>query len=283
MNHQQQNRSDRCESTTARTARAVLVAWDGDGSSGGLVRLPAQGGRLLPDVSVAGLACVGHPPFLPVAYTPTGPGAALQAWSTGGALSLLATRSAKGTEPCHRSVHPSGRALVVVSYGSRTLLVPALDDSGVSSQSGRRVVLKGSDLVAGRQDTAHPHQAVFVGERHLLVVPDLGPDLPRTFALDVVGASLTGIGTSVLPPGTSSRHLVRTRNAGVVVTGELSGDAVPQGIVRGRRGADRDGAVRPRPGPAPVLRRRREPAPAHRARAAVLPQSSRCPRHRTPR
>jgi 6-phosphogluconolactonase (cycloisomerase 2 family) len=203
---------------------SLLVACDGDAVDGGLFRLSPDDGRARREASIAGLACVVRHPFLPVAYTVTGPGTgALQTWSVGDGIRLVASRPTEGTEPCHLAVHPSGRALVVVNYGSGSLLVVALDDRGAPTGTAGLVALEGGGPELDRQEAAHPHQAVFVGEGRVLLVPDLGADLLRAFALDVVEASLSGIGASPLPPGTGPRHLALPRDGVVAVAGELAG------------------------------------------------------------
>ncbi|MDH2444070.1 beta-propeller fold lactonase family protein [Amnibacterium sp. CER49] len=202
---------------------AVLVACAGDESTGGLFRLSLRDGRAQREATIAALACVVRHPFLPLAYTVTGPGTgALQTWAVGDGLRLLSARPTEGTEPCHLAVHPSGTALVVVNYGSGSLLTVALDEHGMPTDPAALTALEGSGPDTDRQDAAHPHQAVFVGDGHVLLVPDLGADLLRAFALDPVDASLTAIGASPLPPGTGPRHLALPAEGVVAVTGELA-------------------------------------------------------------
>lgn len=210
----------------------VLVACEGDaGIPGGLFTLPADDAREpSSDTSVGGLACVVRHPHLPVAYSVAGRGpGTLHSWSTAGRLGLVTSQPTNGDEPCHIAVHPGGRALIVSNYASGTLFCLTIDADGVPAAHGEVVPLEGDGPVRGRQDSAHPHQALFVQGGDLVLVPDLGADLLRSYTLDLRDASLTPVGASPLPPGTGPRHAVCTPDHSIVLTGELA-----QTVVVGR-------------------------------------------------
>jgi 6-phosphogluconolactonase len=206
---------------------SVLVACHGDGSEavGGLFELADADGRTTVRRPVAGLSCVVRHPFLAVAYGVSGRGAGvLHTWATNAVFDTVKTQPTGGKEPCHVAVHPSGRALIVVNYASGDLLMLDVDAAGVPADHGRLVELVGGGPVKGRQDSAHPHEAVFVRDRDrdLVLVPDLGADLLRTFTIDLRDGSLTPLAESPLPAGTGPRHLAYTSEGRVVLTGELS-------------------------------------------------------------
>ncbi|MGN6743802.1 MAG: lactonase family protein [Amnibacterium sp.] len=206
---------------TSALLEAVLVACLGDEDApGGLYSTAAGDGG--PAVPVGGLACVVRHPVLPVAYGVSGPGdGVLHTWSTDGAFRTSAPWPTGGTEPCHIAVHPGGLALIVTNYESGSLAVFRLDPAGLPVGPGRLVPLQGSGPVAGRQDSAHPHQAVVLGD-DLVLVPDLGADLVRAFRIDPGHGSLTAVAESRLPAGTGPRHLVHLPDGTIAVTGELA-------------------------------------------------------------
>jgi 6-phosphogluconolactonase (cycloisomerase 2 family) len=144
-------------------------------------------------------------------------------------MRLLDSRATDGEEPCHVAVHASGRALIVSNYASGTLLALPVHENGVPAEGGRVLPLQGQGPTRGRQDSAHPHQALFAPGGGLVLVPDLGADLLRSFTFDPSTASLTPADSSALPPGTGPRHAVSLDTGLVVITGELS-----QTVVAGR-------------------------------------------------
>lgn len=132
-----------------------------------------------------------------------------------GRLSELDARSSEGDSPCHVAVHPSGEVLAVANYGDGTASLHRLDSSGAFT--GEPVVLRyrGSGPVAGRQEGAHAHQAVFDGD--LLYITDLGTDEVRRY--DLRGEFL---GAFALAPGSGPRHMVVAGDTWYVA-GELDG------------------------------------------------------------
>lgn len=246
-------------------AGTLLVACQGnEDAPGGLYPLAAAPGG--PRLAVAGLACVVPHPVLPVVYGVSGPGeGVLHTWSTEGPFRTLATRATGGTEPCHIAVHPGGRALIVVNYFSGSLSVFRIDPTGVPVGPARLVPLTGSGPVAGRQDSAHPHQAVVVDE-DLVLVPDLGADLLRAFRIDPGTATLTAVAASPLPAGTGPRHLVHLPDGTVAVSGELA-----QTVAVGR--LERDTGRVPEWRTAPSTRWR-GPGPNHPGDLLAIPGTS---------
>ncbi|MBM9476785.1 beta-propeller fold lactonase family protein [Nakamurella flavida] len=126
-----------------------------------------------------------------------------------------------GSFPCHLAVAPGGAFLVTAHYGSGTVAVHALDGAG---RLGRRTDLlahTGNGPDPDRQEGPHPHQAVFVGD--LLLVPDLGLDVVRSYRLDAHGRLAPAGPDGVLPPGFGPRHLVALPGGRIAVVGELAG------------------------------------------------------------
>ena len=60
----------------------------------------------------------------------------------------------------------------------------------------------------GRQDAPHPHQAVLDPTGAYILVPDLGADLVRVFAIsEEDGLSVTAVEPLVAAPGSGPRHV----------------------------------------------------------------------------
>lgn len=208
--------------------QTLYVAGRGDTTDpvGGLYRFSGhQGdwsGELL--AAVVELSSLAHHPRLPVVYGTSGtPGdGRLHAWriDAGGAVPLAEVDSG-GSVPCFVCVHPSGRLVIVTNYTSGTVASWSLDDDGIPTGAPAVIALDGggSGVEPDRQDLPHPHQAVLLGDE--LLVPDLGADLVRRFAVDA-----EGIGDQLeafrVPPGTGPRHLAVGPDGVLVVSGELA-------------------------------------------------------------
>ncbi len=124
-----------------------------------------------------------------------------------------------GLDPCHLSLSPNGRTLLISHYssGSFALQGIALDGGFEPSQTivrhdARHAVAQG--LGRGRhprQAAAHVHSATFIDD-HQFVVCDLGTDEVLLYTLDAhrsVQASLCKCWT--LPAGSGPRHIAASR------------------------------------------------------------------------
>lgn len=138
-------------------------------------------------------------------------------------LSLIAELDLGGGLPCHAALDPSGRLLAVAHYGSGELSVVELDRWGDGPQQAARTRFEGRGPVAGRQESAHPHQVTWLDRSHLAVT-DLGSDLIRILKFGPAG--LEQVGAIATPAGFGPRHLVLTARGTrqvMIVDGELSG------------------------------------------------------------
>ena len=110
-----------------------------------------------------------------------------------------------GAYPCH--LLATEHALLVANYGSGTLGVLALDETG-ALRADQPAVLghAGHGPREDRQEGPHAHfVALAPGGRHVLVV-DLGTDEVRRYLWDGRTATPDGV-AATLPPGTGPRHL----------------------------------------------------------------------------
>lgn len=132
-----------------------------------------------------------------------------------------------GADACHLAVSPGGRWVAVANYTSGQVTLFAAPDGSTLEPRLDVLDLSGSGPVAGRQDSAHAHQAIWLDDDHLLVT-DLGSDLLRIIRVD--DGRLVELAPVVVPAGTGPRHgVLRTGDDGQVhlaVCGELSGEVV---------------------------------------------------------
>jgi 6-phosphogluconolactonase len=209
------------------TSWGLFVAGRGSGLRDGLHRWVHnesgwQGSHL---DTVTELSALAAHPFLPVIYGVSGVGEDgwIRAWDISGdrAVALNVIES-QGAEPCHLALDLSGRLLVVTNYTSSTLAVQKIAADGSFMGELRLIHLSGSSVELDRQQDAHPHQAVFDGER--LYVTDLGADLLREFHVDLDGKgpnTLLSVRDTPLPAGSGPRHVVVLPGGRVALSGEL--------------------------------------------------------------
>ncbi len=136
----------------------------------------------------------------------------------GGGLTPVQTLSTQGADPCHISLDPSGRCLLVSNYTSGSLAVFRAGEGGLElSQLERH---RGRGPHPTRQEGPHVHFSQVRGGEAF--VADLGLDRvfrcridPETGRLEDTGAGLA------LPAGSGPRHLAFGPSA-VYVVCELS-------------------------------------------------------------
>ena len=131
--------------------------------------------------------------------------------------SVLDQRPSGGAHPCHVAVSPDGQWIAVAHYGDGSAVLFACDEYGIPRQSVRLEHV-GSGPVVDRQQSAHVHQIVFVGD--LLLAVDLGGDAVHRYRLTAGHWLPAAGGSALMPPGSGPRHLVAAGSRRWVV-GEL--------------------------------------------------------------
>ncbi|MEU7644785.1 lactonase family protein [Streptomyces huasconensis] len=128
------------------------------------------------------------------------------ALSSDGKHQVLGTRGTGGAGPCHLSVHPSGRWLLSANYGSGSVAVHPIDDSGALGER-TDVVAHSAPPPGPGQEGPHAHQVITSPDgRHVLAV-DLGNDTVYTYRLDGDAGTLRQVSRATLRPGAGPRHL----------------------------------------------------------------------------
>ena len=215
----------------------LLVAARGSGPEHGLMRWVerdgAWAGKLLATVDQLSSLC--RHPHLPVVYGTSriGGDGEIHAWRLAGdGAETIGGKRSEGSDPCHLVVDPAGRLLIYTNYSTSTVGVQNLGPDGSFDGPVELVHLEGSGPETDRQEAAHPHQAIFVGDT--LVVIDLGADLVREFRVDPKArgaAALVAGRTTAVPPGAGPRHAVVLPDGRLAVSGELGSN-----LLVGRRG-----------------------------------------------
>ena len=133
---------------------------------------------------------------------------------------MLNTRSSEGAGPCHVSVHPSGKYLLVANYHGGTVAVLPIEPNGALGQAtdvhhdrGDRGPVHatsappGSFAISGH-DKAHAHMIQADPSGRFVLSTDLGLDQIFVWRFDIEnGKLLSGRSAPIkLPPGDGPRH-----------------------------------------------------------------------------
>lgn len=179
----------------------------------------------LPDRQGAA-ALILHP-RCPVAYgVSMGPEGRLLIWerATDG-LTPVANIPSLGAIPCHLAIDAKGEYLVVTNYGTGSLTVFRVDETGLVAEPCWLQTLHGRGPDPVRQHHSFTHHVAFLDE-DTVVVNDLGGDALVTLGLDRATGALTLLATSPMPPGTGPRHTAFLSDTLVAISGELNGTVV---------------------------------------------------------
>lgn len=126
-----------------------------------------------------------------------------------GALTFLNEQSAGGAGPCHLTVDPDGKCVLVANYGAGS--VAALPLSGDGRLGAPAVVVQhaGSSVNPTRQKGPHAHGIYVAPGKRFALTPDLGLDQVLIYRFDAGKATLTPNTPAFakLDPGAGPRHL----------------------------------------------------------------------------
>jgi 6-phosphogluconolactonase len=142
-----------------------------------------------------------------------------------GTLSPLNSQPTRGTWPCHLSVTPDGRHLLVANYGSGGFTVFAIEPDGRIGPLSDTHDIVGHGPDSARQSQSHPHYFSEHAEFGLVLGADLGTDRVHVWTRDAKSGQLTPQVPAAIQTsgGTGPRHLVVHPETGkVLVLNELS-------------------------------------------------------------
>lgn len=107
----------------------------------------------------------------------------------------------------HIAVHPSGRFLLTAQYGGGSTAFFSLDEAGNLGEAIVHEHQGGSGVVAGRQDSPHPHWCGWSPDAKYAFVPDLGLDRIVIYKVAEDLASIVPHGFAESVPGGGPRHM----------------------------------------------------------------------------
>lgn len=143
---------------------------------------------------------------------------AIEGWT--GLLAEFNTVSSEGAAPCHLSVHPSGKYLLVANYDGGTVTVlpirpggelgPATDVQHLPGPAGPQRATNappGSFAISGH-DAPHAHMVLTDPAGRFVLSSDLGTDRIHIWSLDLENGKLSPNDPPfvTLPPGDGPRH-----------------------------------------------------------------------------
>ncbi|MFA6960724.1 MAG: lactonase family protein [Opitutaceae bacterium] len=126
-----------------------------------------------------------------------------------GTLTLINTAASAGRSPCHLSVTPDGKAVLVANYSSGTVaLLPVRADGGVDAPSSVDQH-EGKSIHPSRQKAPYAHSITPTADGRFAFAADLGNDQLYTYRVDTAAGTLKASepATTMIEPGSGPRHL----------------------------------------------------------------------------
>lgn len=140
-----------------------------------------------------------------------------------GNLHFLNKQSSNGDNPCHVSVSPDGKYVVVSNYTSGSVSLYPVNEDGSLGETGTVIQNEGSGPNKSRQEGPHAHSSKFSPFSDEVFNADLGTDHLNIFHL--IGGQLKQTGQKFvkLEPGAGPRHFEFHPNGEVIyVISELN-------------------------------------------------------------
>lgn len=122
-------------------------------------------------------------------------------------LKLFTSSNIQEGSGTHISVHRSGKFLLTAQYGAGSIELFPLNEDGTLRSS---VVTKhegGSNVVAGRQESSHPHWCGFSSDGKYAFIPDLGMDRIIIYKVNENKPEISYHGFAESIPGGGPRHM----------------------------------------------------------------------------
>lgn len=125
-----------------------------------------------------------------------------------GTLKELNRQPTGGAAPCHLSVDPSGKCLVVANYVDGNAAAFPIAADGKLEPMSQLVKHEGHGPNAGRQKSPHAHGVTYSPAGDIVFVPDLGIDKIVAYKLDAAKGTLAPLdsATGSVEPGSGPRH-----------------------------------------------------------------------------
>lgn len=136
----------------------------------------------------------------------------------------LNTVSAQGDAPCHLTITPNGKYLLVANYVGGNIAAFPIALDGSLGEATSMVQHEGSGPDKGRQKGPHAHMVkLFPNGENNFVSVDLGIDRVRHYQLDENTGQINSVGETPTLPGAGPRHLdFHPKSPWVYVVNELN-------------------------------------------------------------
>lgn len=139
------------------------------------------------------------------------PGGAITAFAVDpatGRLQQLNQRGTQGAHPCHVTVHPNGKFVLVANYSGGSVAVFPLSADGHLEPVAGFVQHQGSGINPKRQEGPHAHGIYPDAAGRFVYVPDLGLDQVLVYRFEDDGClDPNAPPAATLKPGSGPRHL----------------------------------------------------------------------------
>jgi 6-phosphogluconolactonase len=126
---------------------------------------------------------------------------------TTGELTQLNQQPAPGV-PCHVTVHPSGRFVLIADYGGGNAAIYPVKLDGSLGAMSDVAQHTGKGANPQRQAEPHAHCIIVDAAGKYAFVPDLGIDKVMSYRLDTQLGKLLPHGSAAVKPGAGPRHFV---------------------------------------------------------------------------
>jgi 6-phosphogluconolactonase len=101
-----------------------------------------------------------------------------------GQLRFLNSKPTHGTDPCHLTVHPSGKYVLVANFMSGSVCVLPIGEDGALGDATDFIQHAGSSVNPNRQSGPHAHAVMLDQSGRFVIVPDLGLDKLMIYRFD---------------------------------------------------------------------------------------------------
>jgi 6-phosphogluconolactonase len=126
-------------------------------------------------------------------------------------LTLLNSQPSHGANPCHVSVHPSGKMVYLANYTGGSFSAYPVEADGKLGAASYTEQYAGTGPNTKRQEKAHAHFATPTPDGKFVFVADLGSDKIMNYQVDKKSGKLVPNPTQpffAAKPGSGPRHLV---------------------------------------------------------------------------
>lgn len=124
-------------------------------------------------------------------------------------LKMINSQSSEGLNPCHVSVHPSGKMAFLANYTGGSFSAYTLKPDGTLNAPAYTEQYEGAGPNTKRQEKAHAHYVASSPDGKYVYVVDLGSDKVMNYVVDVKSGKLTRNPAQPFfsaKPGSGPRH-----------------------------------------------------------------------------